>query len=124
MVNKNGLTDRAIEGVDPILLDFVKTNANSFVKWELMKFFDQNPDSTNTAENIANCIVRKISVVKPALDELAESGILKGEILNGVSVYSLGSDGYSRTLVNKFSLAFEDRYFRVYAVNQIIPGLR
>lgn len=124
MANKNGLTDWTRKGIDPILLDFVNTSANSFVKWELMKFFDQNPDTVDTVENIASCIVRKISVVKPALDDLTDSGILKREILNGVFLYSLGSDGYCRTLVNKFSLAFEDRHFRVQAVNQIIPGVR
>ena len=110
--------------MDPILLDFVKTNANSFVKWDLMRFFDQNPYTADTAENIANYIVRKISAVRPELEDLATSGILKRKMLDGVPIYSLGSNHHTRALVAKFSLAFEDRHFRVHAVSQIIPGLR
>jgi len=124
MVNKNGLTDRVIKGVDPILLDFVKTSANSFVKWELMRFFDQNPHTANTAENIASYIVRKISVVNPELEDLVKNGILRRGMLDGVPIYSLARDKHIRALVDVFSLALEDRHFRVYAVNQIIPGAR
>jgi len=124
MINTNGLTGQSIKEMDPILLDFVTTSANSFVKWDLMRFFDQNPYTADTAENIATYIVRKISAVRPELEDLAKSGILKREMLDGVPIYSLGSDKHLRALVAKFSLAFEDRHFRVYAVNQIIPGVR
>jgi hypothetical protein len=110
--------------LEPILLDFVKTRANSFVKWELMRYFDRNPHTTDTAETIAGFIGRKQDVVKTALDALVESGIMRRKDLSGSTIYALAKDEQMRALVDKFVLASEDRHFRIKAVNQILPGIR
>jgi len=124
MENKNRFTGQSIKDMDPILLDFVKTRANSFVKWELMRFFDDNPHTADTAENIAIYLGRKASTVKLALENLVENGILKNKTLNGVPIYVLTSDEPTRALVDRFALACENRFFRMEAVKQIIPGIR
>lgn len=124
MANENGLTGRSITDMEPILFDFVKTRANSFVKWELMRFFDQNPHTADTAENIAGYLGRKVVAVKSELDDLIESGIMERKMLDGLSGYALANDEGTRALVDKFVLACENRDFRVKAVNQILPGRR
>ncbi len=110
--------------IEPVLLDFVKTRANSFVKWELMRYFDQNPQTSDTVENIARFIGRKPDVVKPALDALVDSRVIKKQELNNSTIYSLANDEDIRKLIDKFNLAYEDRHFRIKAVSQILPGIR
>lgn len=110
--------------LEPILLDFVRTRANSFVKWELMRYFDQNPHTADTAETIAGFIGRRRAVVKAALEALVEAGIMRKKDLSGATIYSLAKDEQIRTLVDRFVLASEDRHFRIKAVNHILPGIR
>lgn len=122
--SNNGLTGQSENRIDPFLLDFVKTRANSFVKWELMRFFDKNSYTANTAENIAKYLGRKLSTVRLALEDLVDNGILKRELMNSVPVYSLADDENTRALVDRFAVAFENRLFRIEAVRHIIPGMR
>ena len=124
MVNKNGFTGPSTDNIDPILLEFVKTRANSFVKWELMRFFGDNPHTTNTAENIASYVGRRVPAIKSELEDLVQSGVMKKQGVNGASVYLLASDANMRALIDKFTLALEDRHFRAQAIDHILPGRR
>ena len=47
------LTGRLMADMDPQMLEFLQTKVNSFVKWDLVHFFHDNPHTTDTAENIA-----------------------------------------------------------------------
>lgn len=117
-------TARLMDDMDPALLDFVKTKVNSFIKWDLVRFFYENPHTTDTVENIAKYAGRNASAVKPELEDLVESGIMEKKVLDDTAIYSLANDEDMRALVDKFILACEDRHFRVKAVYHIIRGMR
>lgn len=125
MISDNDdFTARLMDDMDPVLLDFVKTRVNSFIKWDLVRFFYENPNTADTVENIARYVGRNSIAVEPELEELIESNIMKKGMLNGIFIYSLSPDEGIRTLVDKFVLACEDRHFRVKAVYHIIRGMR
>ena len=122
--NEDNFTARLMDDMDPILLDFVKTKVNSFIKWDLVRFFHENPHTQDTIENIAKYAGRNVTAVEPELEELVESGIMKKSPLGETSIYSLEADETMQALVDKFILACEDRHFRVKAVYHIIRGMR
>jgi hypothetical protein len=125
-VTKNGddFTARLMNDMDPQLLDFVKTKVNSFIKWDLIRFFYENPNTTDSAENIARYAGRNVTAVAPELEELVESNVMEKRRIDDLTVYSLASNEEMRKLVDEFILACEDRHFRVKAVYHIIRGMR
>ena len=124
--NGDDFTARLMDDMDPTLLDFVKTKVNSFIKWDLVRFFHENPHTADTVENIAKYAGRNADAVKPELEDLVESGIMERRSLdnNNMSIYSLSGDEEMRALVDQFIQACEDRHFRVKAVYHIIRGMR
>ena len=123
--NNDDFTTRLMDDMDPTLLDFVKKKVNSFIKWDLVRFFYENPHTTDTVENIAKYAGRNADAVKPELEDLVEGGIMqKKKLSDDTPVYSLSTDEGMRALVDKFILACEDRHFRVKAVYHIIRGMR
>ena len=122
--NGDDFTARLMDDMDPILLDFVKTKVNSFIKWDLVRFFHENPHTADTVENIAKYAGRNVTAVEPELEELVDSGIMKKTLLGESPIYALAIDEETRTLVDKFIMACEDRHFRAKAVYHIIRGMR
>lgn len=122
--NGDDFTARLMDDMDPVLLDFVKTKVNSFVKWDLVRFFHENPHTADTVENIAKYAGRNVAAVEPELNELVDGGIMQETTLGNTSIYSLVSDEEMRNLVDRFITACEDRHFRVKAVYHIIRGMR
>ena len=122
--NSDDFTARLMDDMDPTLLDFVKTKVNSFIKWDLVRFFFENPHTADTVENIAKYAGRNAEAVKPELEDLVESGIMEKKMLDNTAIYSLATDEDMRALVDQFILACEDRHFRVKAVYHIIRGMR
>jgi|MudIll2142460700_1097286.scaffolds.fasta_scaffold730592_2 hypothetical protein len=120
----NELAARLMGDMDPQLLEFLKTKVNSFVKWDLVRFFHDNPYTTDTAENIARYAGRDIAMVERELADLAAEGVLQTSMIGGLSVYSLATDARMRELINRFILACDDRQFRVKAIYHIIRGMR
>jgi len=106
------------------LLDFVKTKVNSFIKWDLVRFFQENPHTVDTADNIAKYAGRHLSAVAPELEDLEASNIMDRRVVGDQIVYSLTQDPDIRELVDKFIVACEDRHFRVKAVYHIIRGMQ
>jgi hypothetical protein len=117
-------TARLMNDMDPDLLDFVKTKVNTFIKWDLVRFFHENPNTADTVENIARYAGRNVAAVEPELSELVESGIMELRHLDEIPVYSLTADESMRRIVEEFIQACEDRHFRVKAVYHIIRGMR
>jgi len=110
--------------MDPALLDFVKSRVNSFIKWDLIRFFYENPHTTDSAENIARYTGRHVDAVQPELDGLVESGVMEKRMIEETAIYYMVSDENVRSLIEKFILACEDRHFRVKAVYHIIKSMR
>jgi hypothetical protein len=117
-------TAKLMNDMDPALLDFVKSKVNSFIKWDLIRFFYENPHTADSAENIARYTGRHVDAVQPELDGLVEGEIMQGRTIDQTRVYSLSADAEMRQLIEKFILACEDRHFRVKAVYHIIKSMR
>ena len=117
-------TARLMNDMDPQLLDFIKAKVNSFIKWDLVRFFYENPNTADTVENIAKYAGRNAAAVKPELENLVESGVMEKREMEGTFIYSLAANQQMRDLVDRFILACEDRHFRVKAVYHIIRGMR
>ena len=122
--NGDDFTTRLMDDMDPILLDFVKTKVNSFIKWDLVRFFHENPHTADTVENIARYAGRNATAVEPELEELVNSGIMQKSMMGSTPIYSLKANKDMQALVDRFIMACEDRHFRVKAVYHIIRGMR
>lgn len=108
-----------MDDIEPTLLEFIRTNVNSFIKWDLIRFFYENRYTTGTAENIAQYAGRKIPGVERELEDLVGSGVIVRRRLDGIPIYLLGRDEEMWALMGKFVLACEHRDFRVKVVYQI-----
>ncbi len=122
--NSDDFTAKLMEDMDPKLLDFVKTKVNSFVKWDLVRFFHENPNTVDTAENIAKYFGRNVLTVEPELEELVNSGVMEKHFAGEMPIYSLARDEDMHRLIDDFVMACDDRHFRVKAVYHIIRGMR
>lgn len=122
--NSDDFTTKLMEDMDPKLLDFVKTKVNSFIKWDLIRFFHENPNTIDTAENIAKYFGRNALTVEPELDELVNSGVMEKRFAGEIPIYSLAKDEEMHRLIDDFVIACDDRHFRVKAVYHIIRGMR
>jgi len=118
------LAARLMGDMDPDLLEFLKTKVNSFIKWDLVRFFYENPNSTDTAENVARYVGRDASAIEAELGELVGTGVLERQRVGDLWTYSLATDADMRKRVDQFILACDDRQFRVKAIYHIIRGMR
>ena len=117
-------TAKLMNDMAPELLDFVKSKVNSFIKWDLVRFFHENPHTIDTAAGIARYIGRSAAVVKPELEELVKSGVMSIHFSGEIPSYSLSEDEAMRELIERFISPCEDRHFRVKAVYHIIRQMR
>lgn len=118
------LAARLMGDMDPELLEFLKNKVNSFIKWDLVRFFHENPHSTDTAENVARYVGRDASAIEAELGELVGTGVLERQRVGELWTYSLATNADMRKLVDQFILACDDRQFRVKAIYHIIRGMR
>lgn len=118
------LAARLMGDMDPDLLEFLKTKVNSFIKWDLVRFFYENPNSTDTAENVARYVGRDAGAIEIELGELVGTGVLERRRVGDLWTYSLATDAEMRKRVDQFILACDDRQFRVKAIYHIIRGMR
>ncbi len=117
-------TTRLMNDMDPPLLELVKTKVNSFIKWDLVRFLRENPNTADTAENIAKYVGRNAATVEPELRELVDSDIMEVKSVDGMQVYSLTTDDSTRELLDRFITQCEDRHFRVKVIYHIVRGMR
>ena len=123
MGNQDDLTTRLVDDMDPVLLAFIRTRVNSFLKWDLVRFFHDNPHTVDTAENIARYTGREAGAVEGALKALEAAEMLHAEEVSGMRVYTLTTDETVRALIAQFVAACEDRQFRVKAIYHVIRGM-
>ncbi len=117
-------TTRLMNDMDPQLLDLVKNKVNSFIKWDLVRFLRENPNTADTSENIAKYIGRSAATVEPEIQGLVECNIMEERLVDGMVVYSLSQDPEVRELIDRFIAACEDRHFRVKIIYHIVRGMR
>ncbi|MFN8528984.1 MAG: hypothetical protein U0670_10260 [Anaerolineae bacterium] len=114
-------SSRPADDIDPELLTFVEQVADSFVKWDLIRFFNDNPHAVDPAEVIAHYSSREVREVEKHLDGLVETGVLRARQMNsGITTYSLAPDPAIRALVTRFVQACDDKRFRLVAIRFVI----
>ncbi len=118
------LARRLMDDMDPEVLEFLKTTVNSFVKWDLVIFFYDNPHTTDTADSIARYIGRDANVIQDDLADLVRSGVLEVHTTGNMTVYSLTKDPQVRERIKHFVSASDDRQFRVKAIYHLIRGMK
>ncbi len=118
------LDSHLMDDMDPHLLDFLQTRVNSFIKWDLVRFFHDNPHAADTAENIARYIGRDARAIAEELDGLVATGVLRQNDVPSTRLYALTSADDVRALVKDFVAACNDRQFRVKAIYHVIRAMR
>ena len=108
--------------MSPQWKEFIETKVNSFIKWDLIRFFHDNPYIQDTAENIAGFVGRDIKTVIRELDGLVSTHILAVNDHPQVKIYKLTNDQDTRDLIRDFVAACFDRNFRVKAIHYVIHG--
>lgn len=115
---------RLMDDMDPVMLDFLQEKVNSFIKWDMVRFFHDNPHAADTVENIARYTGRDVRTITDELTGLVETGVLEQTELSGQTIYMLAADARMRDLVNTFVRACDDRIFRVKAIYHVIRSMR
>lgn len=110
--------------MDPRLLEFLRDKVNSFIKWDLVRFFHDNPHAADTGENIARYTGRDVRTIADELIELSQAGVLEQHEVSNQTIFTLASDPSMRDLINVFVLACDDRLFRVKAIYHVIRAMR
>lgn len=118
------LAARLMDDMDPEVLEFLRSTVNSFIKWDLIIFFSENPNTTDTATNVARYIGRDVSAIERELDELVEAGVLQRERAGELIVYSLTADEQIRQRVKRFESVVSDVQFRSKVFYHLIRGMR
>ncbi len=115
---------RSGDDLEPKMVEFLHDKVNTFVKWDLVRFFHDNPHTADTAENIAKYTGRDILAITDELAELVGAGVLIGQMVAGRAIYTLAGDRQMRDMVNTFVRACDDRMFRVKAIYHVIRSMR
>lgn len=118
------LARRLMNDMDPEVLEFLKTTVNTFIKWDLVLFFYENPNTADTVDNIARYIGRDAEVIETELADLANVGVLDRHETGSLTVFSLTNDSKVRERIRHFVSASDDRQFRVKAIYHLIRGMR
>lgn len=108
---------------DVQLLNFIQTKLNTFVKWDLVRFFHDNPFAEDTAENIARYIGREPYEIEAELAALVDEGIIQVSAIGQTRIYRMVKDAETRETIHQFVVACDDRDFRVKAIQKVIEGL-
>jgi hypothetical protein len=117
-------TSRLMDDMDPVMLEFLHDKVNSFVKWDLVRFFHDNPHAADTADSIARYTGRDVRAITNDLSGLVDARVLEQNQLSGQTIYTLTTDQTMRKLINDFVRACDDRMFRVKAIYHVIRGMR
>ena len=88
--------------IDLELLAFLERYANGLIKWDIVTFFARNPNTHDTAENIARYLGRSPQAVAPELADLALLGLLHRFRRGERVIYQLTSDPKLRELTFSF----------------------
>lgn len=123
-MSNDNQSDQVMDDIDPRFLELIHNKVNSFIKWDIVRFFHDNPHTTDTADGIARYTGRDILVVEPELEQLAKSGVLETTELGEMLVYTLTAEAEMRNLIHGFVLACNSRQFRVKAIYHVIQGMR
>lgn len=97
----------------------IRTKINSFTKWDLVRFFHDNPHTRDTAENIASFLGRDPQAVKIELSELVRAKVLESDESSEGTIFRLSSKKEVRQIISEFIHACHNRDFRMQVIRII-----
>lgn len=103
--------------------NFLRNKVNTFIKWDLVRFFHDNPHTADTAENIAMVVGRDTKTITRELDGLVKARVLLKEMTSGQMIYRLVKDDDMREVIHEFVAACHNREFRVKVIHHVIHGM-
>jgi hypothetical protein len=121
---QSDMTSQLMDDMDQGLLDFLREKVNSFIKWDLVRFFHDNPHAADTAESIARFTGRDVRTIEDELAGLVDANVLQKREMSGVKIYTLAQEESMQELIRQFVRACDDRQFRVKAIYHVIRGMR
>ncbi|MGJ3237674.1 MAG: hypothetical protein ACFE0Q_03110 [Anaerolineae bacterium] len=113
-------SSRSMVDMDASWQKFLLHKVNSFIKWDLVRFFHDNPHTVDTVESIATVVGRDAKTIRQELDGLVKAEVLVKKVVSGQSVYRLSNDSDTRELIREFVAACHDREFRMQAINHMM----
>lgn len=111
------------ENLDPQVGSFVEEYVDSFITWDLILFFHENPYTIGSSSSIAMSIGRLGSDIEPYLEKLADKGILSHEFRAGDgadTIYAYKPEPDFEKMVMEFKRALKDRASRLIIVSKVL----
>ena len=120
MESYNNLMSDIMDEMDPRMLEFIKQHVTTFTRWDILRFFHENPNTQDTAENLARYIGRAPDVICQEAREMAEEGVFRSVKQGEHTIYLLTNDPDLRLLISDLVEAARDRTFRMKLVYHIL----
>lgn len=111
------------ENLDPQVSIFVEEYVDSFITWDLILFFHENPYTVGSPSSIAMSIGRLGSDIEPYLEKMADKTILSHEFRAGdtaEAIYAYKPEPDFEKMVMEFKRALKDRASRLIIVSKVL----
>lgn len=86
-------------GLDAETLDFIQKHLTSYLKWEVLKYYGENPSAVETPRTFARRLGKESRQITEVMKSLSRSGILRNGTDN--EGYVLGGDDSQRSILQK-----------------------
>ena len=113
-----------MEDMDEDLLGLLRNWLDSFLKWELIRFLYNHPDTAYQVDELARRIHRDQIDLAVEASTLVAAGIVDCQWAEGQPAFALAADPAARRLVARFMQACEDRCFRMKAIYHVLQKMR
>ncbi len=112
-------------GIDPEAADRLLPHVDSFVKWELLRFLHDNPETAATIEDLARYMGRDETELKPATRALVNAGLCRHMESAIGSAFAITDDESLRQMISHLVNAFvADRLVRLAISSHILKARR
>lgn len=109
---------------DPDVDVFVDANISSFAAWDIVVYFEANPDLSVAASELASRLGRQETEIEPVMRGLADRGIVRMSLTpDGVKLHSLSHDPSVRRVVSRFVELARTREIRLEFVRRVLAGM-
>ena len=106
-----------LEGVlGPAVVNFVNRHVRSLLTWDVLAFFNRNPDAVLDLDGLSARLGRRPEELKPELESLVDSGILDDP--GGLIRYQPAAE--TRKAVARFVDTCEDRSRRLAVIALVL----
>lgn len=109
-----------IPQIDVELERFIEKYVNSFIKWDLLVFFHENPGTTDTSTSLANHLGRRPEDVRKALDELVEGEVLTVQADDPNIIYQYQPSPKVQPLIENFIKSLDSREKRLQILTKLL----